>query len=154
MIKKIFILLFLLVLMAYLVVAVTLLNATPVQQTCQGLELVINDSIDHGFITKQEILKNKTKRKMAIKVPAFAIRGQVTGRNPFATNIGTIYGLKNCDKVAIYRTKEKNVPFDYSLYQIHYLFLFRPKKGIPQSLRHILLPTLPAENLSSLGILA
>lgn len=44
--------------------------------------------------TKQEILKNKTKRKMAIKVPAFAIRGQVTGRNPFATNIGTIYGLK------------------------------------------------------------
>lgn len=58
--------------------------------------------------TKQEILKNKTKRKMAIKVPAFAIRGQVTGRNPFATNIGTIYGLKNCDKVAIYRTKEKN----------------------------------------------
>lgn len=57
--------------------------------------------------TKENVLKNKTKRKMAIKVPAFAIRGQVTGRNPFSTNMGTAYGLKDCDKVAIYRTKEK-----------------------------------------------
>lgn len=65
MIKKIFILLFLLVLMAYLIVAVTLLNAMPVQQTCQGLELVINDSIDHGFITKQEILKTLNTKKIS-----------------------------------------------------------------------------------------
>lgn len=57
--------------------------------------------------TKKEYLKNKTKRKMAIKVPAFAIRGQVTGRNPFSTNMGTTYGLKECDKVTIYRTKER-----------------------------------------------
>lgn len=57
---------------------------------------------------QEYVLKNKTKRKMSVKVPAFAIRGQVTGRNPFATNIGYVNGLNSCDKVAIYRTKEKN----------------------------------------------
>lgn len=57
--------------------------------------------------TNKDILKNKTKRNMAIKVPAFAIRGQVTGRSPFSTNMGATNGLKECDKVAIYRTKEK-----------------------------------------------
>ena len=56
MIKKIFILLFLLLITAYLVVSVTVLNAKPVQQICKGMELVIKDSIDHGFITQKEIL--------------------------------------------------------------------------------------------------
>lgn len=65
MIKKIFIILFLLLLMAYLVVAVTVLNAKPAKQICKGLELVINDSIDYGFITKQEILKMLTSKKLS-----------------------------------------------------------------------------------------
>ncbi len=65
MVKKIFILLFLLLLMAYLVVAVTILNAKPVGQTCKGMELVINDSIDYGFITKQEILKILNNQKVS-----------------------------------------------------------------------------------------
>ena len=52
-------------------------------------------------------MNNKTRRKIAIKVPAFAIRGKVTGRHPFTTDLGAIYGLQNRDKVAIYRTKEK-----------------------------------------------
>lgn len=94
--------------------------------------------------TKQEILKNKTKRKMAIKVPAFAIRGQVTGRNPFATNIGTIYGLKNCDKVAIYRTKEKMVkcilqrlvPQELAMWQIA-LQIFTPLPVVKPHIRKV-----------------
>ncbi len=60
------------------------------------------------YNTGQKVLKNKTKRKIAVKVPAFAIRGQVTGRNPFTTDMGKALGLKNRDQVAIYRTKEKN----------------------------------------------
>ena len=60
------------------------------------------------YNTKQKELKNKTKRHIAVKVPAFAIRGQVTGRNPFTTDMGSTMGLKDCDQVAIYRAKEKN----------------------------------------------
>lgn len=65
MIKKIFILLFLVLLTVYLVIAVTVLNAKPINQTCKGLELVINDSIDYGFITKQEVLKVLTTKKLS-----------------------------------------------------------------------------------------
>lgn len=65
MIKKIFILLFLLLLMGYLVIAITILNAKPTGKTCQGVELVINDSIDYGFITKQEILKLLITKKIS-----------------------------------------------------------------------------------------
>ncbi|MBQ8520677.1 MAG: cell division protein FtsQ [Bacteroides sp.] len=65
MIKKIFILLFLVLLMAYLVVAVTVLNAQPAGQGCKGMELTINDSIDYGFITKQEILKILSTKKLS-----------------------------------------------------------------------------------------
>lgn len=74
------------------------------------VSLVASDKakMTYDVDTQKHVLKNKTKRKMSLKVPAFAIRGQVTGRNPFATNIGHVNGLKSCDKVAIYRTKEKN----------------------------------------------
>lgn len=57
--------------------------------------------------THKDELKNKTKRNISKKVEALAIRGQVIGRSPFLTNIGHINGLKSCDQVAIYRTKEK-----------------------------------------------
>ena len=65
MIKKIFILLFLLLITAYLVVSVTVLNAKPVQQICKGMELVIKDSIDHGFITQKEILSLLNNKKLS-----------------------------------------------------------------------------------------
>lgn len=53
-------------------------------------------------------LKNKTRRKIAYEVPAFAIRGQVISRHPFQMNIGTAAGIKNRDRVVIYRAKQKN----------------------------------------------
>lgn len=65
MIKKIFILLFLMLVTVYLVIAVTTLNAKPDEQTCEGMELVINDSIDYGFITKKDILHLLTNKKMS-----------------------------------------------------------------------------------------
>ena len=65
MIKKIFILLFLMLIIVYLVIAVTTFNAKPKEQTCEGMELVINDSIDYGFITKKEVLRILTKEKIS-----------------------------------------------------------------------------------------
>lgn len=52
MIKKILILLFLLLITAYLIVAVTAFNTKPADQVCKGMELIIKDSIDHGFISQ------------------------------------------------------------------------------------------------------
>ena len=45
MIKKILILLFLLLITAYLIVAVTAFNTKPADQVCKGMELIIKDSI-------------------------------------------------------------------------------------------------------------
>lgn len=64
-------------------------------------------AVDEDIQTGRISLKKKTKRNISFKVPAFAIRGQVIGRSPFLANIGSAYGLHECDKVAIYRTKEK-----------------------------------------------
>lgn len=55
MIKRIFILLFLLMITSYLVVAVTMLNARPIGQRCDSVGVFIADSIDYGFITKKGI---------------------------------------------------------------------------------------------------
>lgn len=52
-------------------------------------------------------LKYKTRGKIAYEVPALAIRGQVTSRHPFKMNIGQDAGIKNRDKIVIYRSKEK-----------------------------------------------
>lgn len=65
MIKKIFILLFLMLIAVYLVVAVTAFNGKPDQETCTGMELVINDSIDHGFITKKEVIRVLETKKLS-----------------------------------------------------------------------------------------
>lgn len=62
MIKRIFILLFLLLITAYLIVAVTVFNTKPADQTCKGMELIINDSIDHGFITQKKYSAYNSKK--------------------------------------------------------------------------------------------
>lgn len=40
---------------AYLVVAVTAFNRKPASQVCQDVELVIKDTVYAGFITKKEV---------------------------------------------------------------------------------------------------
>ena len=49
----------------YLVVAVTAFNGKPDDETCTGMELVINDSINHGFITKKEVLRTLNTKKLS-----------------------------------------------------------------------------------------
>lgn len=62
MIKKILLLLVLLLVASYLVMAVTVFNKKPDNLVCKDIELIIKDSVNAGFITKQEVisqLKNK-----------------------------------------------------------------------------------------------
>lgn len=65
MLKKLFIFLFLILITLYLVIAVTVFNAKPEEQTCEGMELVINDSIDYGFISKREVLRLLNSKKLS-----------------------------------------------------------------------------------------
>ena len=48
---------------------------------------------------------NRHLRAISKRVPEFAIRGQIVGRNPIQTDVGTHNGLKNSDKMYIYRQK-------------------------------------------------
>ena len=65
MLKKLFIFLFLILITVYLVMAVTVMNGTPSEQTCSGMELVIKDSIDYGFISKREVLRLLNGKKLS-----------------------------------------------------------------------------------------
>ena len=65
MLKKLFIFLFLILITVYLAIAVTVLNAKPNEQTCTGMELVIKDSIDYGFISKREVLRLLNSKKLS-----------------------------------------------------------------------------------------
>ena len=53
------------------------------------------------FIKSGKIYKSplKTFRKISKKVPELAFFGQVTGRHPFTTNIGSAHGIKNSDRM-------------------------------------------------------
>ena len=65
MLKKIFIFLFLVLISVYLVIAMTAFNAKPEEAACEGMELVINDSIDYGFINKREVLRILNQKKLS-----------------------------------------------------------------------------------------
>lgn len=55
MIKRILLSITMLVLLAYLILAVSAFNRKPADQTCRDLELVIKDTVYAGFITKDEL---------------------------------------------------------------------------------------------------
>lgn len=55
MIKKILIILAMLLLMAYLGIAVTTLNARSAAMTCTDVGLIVKDSVNAGFITRKEV---------------------------------------------------------------------------------------------------
>ena len=57
MIKRILILCILVAVSIYLIVAVTIFNRKPENQVCKGMELVVKDSVDYGFITEAEVTK-------------------------------------------------------------------------------------------------
>lgn len=62
MLKKVLLLTVLLLVVAYLAVALTAFNRKPVDQVCRKVELIIKDSVNAGFVTHDEvasILKKK-----------------------------------------------------------------------------------------------
>ena len=65
MLKKLFIFLFLILIATYLVIAVTVFNSKPDERTCEGMELVINDSINYGFITNKEVVRILDTKKLS-----------------------------------------------------------------------------------------
>lgn len=67
----------------------------------------IKVTISYVASGKKRSNMTKMKREISHKVPAFAIRGQVISRSPFKMNIGKREGVKNRDKIVIYRSKEK-----------------------------------------------
>ena len=65
MLKKLFILLTLVLIIAYLIIAMTAFNVKPNNDACEGLELVINDSVDYGLITQREVLRILNNKKLS-----------------------------------------------------------------------------------------
>ena len=55
MIKRILLSIVLLLILAYLVVAITAFNRKPAGRVCRDVELVIKDTVYAGFITKKEV---------------------------------------------------------------------------------------------------
>ena len=65
MLKKLFVFLFLILISIYLVIAVTVFNGKPNDTVCSGMELIINDSIDYGFISKREVIRLLSNKKLS-----------------------------------------------------------------------------------------
>ena len=61
MIKRILLSIVMLLVMAYLVIAITAFNVKPVNLVCQDIDLVIRDSVNAGFITKNEVTSILTR---------------------------------------------------------------------------------------------
>ena len=62
MIKRILLSIVLLLVTAYLVVALTAFNRKPVGQVCHDMQLIIKDSVYAGFITKKEVTSMLEKK--------------------------------------------------------------------------------------------
>lgn len=64
MLKRIFLYIALFVIVAYLVLATTYLNAKPEKQICRNIDLLISDSVYSGFIDKKEVSSILKKKKI------------------------------------------------------------------------------------------
>lgn len=64
MLKRILLTTLLLTISAYLVIAITAFNRKPEGTHCQGVELIISDSLHADFITKSEVLKMLDKQQL------------------------------------------------------------------------------------------
>lgn len=65
MLKRILLLIVLLLIIAYLAVAITAFNRKPAAQVCHDIELVIKDTVYAGFITKKEVATLLDKKEIS-----------------------------------------------------------------------------------------
>src|SRR5574344_42439 len=102
MIKRIFILLFLLMITSYLVVAVTMLNARPIGQRCDSVGVFIADSIDYGFITKKGITDHlNSKGRMPVGKDMNSINTKIMEKE--------LNRLPLVDNVECYKTSNQKI---------------------------------------------
>lgn len=64
MIRRIFLSISVLLIAIYLALAVTAFNVKPAGQICEGIELVIKDSVNAGFVTQKEISAILKKKEL------------------------------------------------------------------------------------------
>lgn len=62
--------------------------------------------IAQGKVPKNSFDNNELVYDIAKKVPAFAVRGPVTSRYPFIARMGKDMGVKNMNRIYVYRFKE------------------------------------------------
>ena len=86
MVKRILLSIVMLVLIAYLAVAITAFNRKSADQTCRDMELVIKDTAYAGFITKEE-LKGILQQKGIYPIEDGAHLHQVTGTGAKQTSV-------------------------------------------------------------------
>jgi len=86
MVKRILLSIVMLVLIAYLAVAITAFNRKPADQTCRDMELVIKDTAYAGFITKEELYPS-AQRDLPHREEDGAHLYQVTGTGTKQTSV-------------------------------------------------------------------
>ncbi len=86
MIKRILLSIVMLVLIAYLTVAITAFNRKPADQTCRDMELVIKDTAYAGFITTPS---GKVCVEVTQRIPILRVMS-ANGQNYYLDNKGTI----------------------------------------------------------------
>lgn len=64
MIKRILLFIVLLLVITYLIMAITAFNRTPAAQICHDIELIIKDTVYAGFVTKKEVIALLDKKKI------------------------------------------------------------------------------------------
>lgn len=64
MIKRILLSIMMMLILGYLVIAITAFNVKPANQLCQDVDLIIRDSVNAGFITKNEVVSILKKNQI------------------------------------------------------------------------------------------
>lgn len=92
MIKRILLSLVMLLVLGYLIIAITAFNVKPADLVCQDIDLVIKDSVNAGFITKKEvssILTNKQVNPVGKKVDDIDLKvlEEILGKHPLIDQV-------------------------------------------------------------------
>lgn len=119
MIKRILLSLVMLLILGYLVVAITAFNVKPTNQVCQDIDLVIKDSVNAGFITKKEVVSILTRKQaypIGKKVDEIDLKAleEILGTHPLIDQVecyktpgGKLY-VEVTQRVPILRVMGKN----------------------------------------------
>ena len=90
-----------------------LLSSSTIREAFLGSE--ISQTIEES---KQNVRQSRTSRRLikslSKKVPEFTVRGQIVSRAPFIANVGSNNGIRNCDRMIIYRAKQDKEGNTYS----------------------------------------